>query len=138
MSEGVSFKSGKDIGEEPVIDDDARLTCSEYGAMTTAQAAYESGWQLAPLVCPRCRRRPSLPSTRAATWSGRRRAMLKVERYRDTRFWGLYEAGVLLCVTVCKKGAEAVKTRIERGKAVEKRPESKAVPTRRTARGRLV
>jgi hypothetical protein len=41
--------------------------------------------------------------------------MLSVERYRDTRFWGLYEAGQLLCVTVYKKGAEAVKTRIERG-----------------------
>ena len=41
--------------------------------------------------------------------------MLTVERYRDTRFWGLYEAGQLLCVTVYKKGAEAVKTRIERG-----------------------
>jgi hypothetical protein len=43
------------------------------------------------------------------------RAELTVERYRRTRFWGLYEAGVLLCVTVYKKGAEAVKTRIERG-----------------------
>jgi hypothetical protein len=42
--------------------------------------------------------------------------MLSIERYRSTRFWGLYEAGQLLCVTVYKKGAEAVKTRIERGK----------------------
>ncbi len=41
--------------------------------------------------------------------------MLTIERYRRTRFWGLYEAGQLLCVTVYKKGAEAVKTRIERG-----------------------
>ena len=41
--------------------------------------------------------------------------MLNIERYRGTRFWGLYEAGQLLCVTVYKKGAEAVKTRIERG-----------------------
>lgn len=41
--------------------------------------------------------------------------MLTVERYRRTRFWGLYEAGQLLCVTVYKKGAVAVKTRIERG-----------------------
>ncbi|MBV8517683.1 MAG: replication-relaxation family protein [Acidobacteria bacterium] len=45
----------------------------------------------------------------------RRCAMLNIERYRGTRFWGLYEAGQLLCVTVYKKGAEAVKTRIERG-----------------------
>ena len=41
--------------------------------------------------------------------------MLSIERYRRTRFWGLYEAGQLLCVTVYKKGAEAAKTRIERG-----------------------
>ncbi|HEV7765891.1 MAG TPA: hypothetical protein VGQ76_12885 [Thermoanaerobaculia bacterium] len=44
------------------------------------------------------------------------RAVLTVERYRRTRFWGLYESGTLLCVTVYKKGAEAVRTRIERGK----------------------
>jgi len=55
MSEVVSFKSGKDLGEEALIDDDARLACSACGAMTTAQAAYESGWQLAPLICPCCR-----------------------------------------------------------------------------------
>jgi len=41
--------------------------------------------------------------------------MLRIERYRRTRFWGLYEAGELLCVTVYKKGAETVKKRIERG-----------------------
>jgi hypothetical protein len=41
--------------------------------------------------------------------------MLTIERYRRTRFWGLYEAGELLCVTVYKKGARAVKERLERG-----------------------
>jgi hypothetical protein len=40
--------------------------------------------------------------------------MLRIERYRRTRFWGLYEAGELLCVTVYKKGAQAVKERLER------------------------
>lgn len=40
--------------------------------------------------------------------------MLSIERYRRTRFWGLYEAGELLCVTVYKKGAQAVKERLER------------------------
>lgn len=40
--------------------------------------------------------------------------MLTIERYRRTRFWGLYEAGELLCVTVYKKGAQAVKERLER------------------------
>ena len=41
--------------------------------------------------------------------------MLTIERYRRTRFWGLYESGALLCVTVYKKGAATVKERIERG-----------------------
>ena len=41
--------------------------------------------------------------------------MLTVERYARTRFWGLYENRQLLCVTVYKKGANAVKARIEGG-----------------------
>jgi len=40
--------------------------------------------------------------------------MFRVERYRRTRFWGLYEGDELLCVTVYKKGAQAVKERLER------------------------
>ncbi len=40
--------------------------------------------------------------------------MYTVERYRKTRFWALYEAGELVCVTVYKKGANAVKERLER------------------------
>ena len=46
-----------------------------------------------------------------------RRAMLTIARYRRTRFWGLYESDDLLCVTVYRKGAEAVRERLERGKA---------------------
>jgi hypothetical protein len=37
-----------------------------------------------------------------------------VERYRDSRFWALYDGGDLVCVTVYKKGANAVKERLER------------------------
>ena len=50
-------------------------------------------------------------------------AMLTIERYRRTRFWGLYESGVLLCVTVYKKGAAAVRTRIERGEPLAPPPQ---------------
>lgn len=46
--------------------------------------------------------------------------MLTIERYRRTRFWGLYESGVLLCVTVYKKGAQTAKARIERGEPFPK------------------
>ena len=58
------------------------------------------------------------------------RAELTVARYRRTRFWGLYEAGVLLCVTVYKKGAEAVKTRIERGTPLPPPPSPPPQPQR--------
>lgn len=39
--------------------------------------------------------------------------MITIERYRKTRFWAVYDAGELVCVTVYKKGAKAVKTRLE-------------------------
>lgn len=40
--------------------------------------------------------------------------MVTVEKYRQARFWAVYEAGELLCVTVYRKGAQAVKERLER------------------------
>jgi phosphoribosyl-dephospho-CoA transferase len=40
--------------------------------------------------------------------------MFRVEHYRRTRFWAVYESNELLCVTVYKKGATAVKERLER------------------------
>ena len=40
--------------------------------------------------------------------------MYTVERYRKTRFWAVYEAGELVCVTVYKRGANVVKERLER------------------------
>lgn len=42
--------------------------------------------------------------------------MLTVERYRKTRFWAVYDCAELVCVTVYKKGANAVKERLERPK----------------------
>lgn len=62
--------------------------------------------------------------------------MLRVEHYPGTRFWGLYEDGQLLCVTVYKKGAEAVKTRIERGTPAPPPPPPviEPEPPRRTRR----
>jgi hypothetical protein len=36
-----------------------------------------------------------------------------IERYKLTHFWALYEGGELVCVTVYKKGAIAVRDRLE-------------------------
>jgi len=49
-------------------------------------------------------------------------AMFRIERYGRTRFWALYEAEELLCLTVYKKGAAAVKERLERVEPTETRP----------------
>lgn len=40
--------------------------------------------------------------------------MYRVERYGTGRFWAVYKGGELVCVTVYKKGAKAVKDRLER------------------------
>lgn len=50
------FKSGKDLAEEPRYDDEESVTCEDCGATASDQSAYESGWQLAPPVCPDCLR----------------------------------------------------------------------------------
>ncbi len=38
--------------------------------------------------------------------------MFTIERYKLTHFWALYEGGELVCVTVYKKGAIAVRNRL--------------------------
>lgn len=42
--------------------------------------------------------------------------MITIERYRKTRFWAVYDAGELVCVTVYKKGAKAVKERLDKAR----------------------
>jgi hypothetical protein len=39
--------------------------------------------------------------------------VITVKRYRKTRFWAVYDADELVCVTVYKKGANAVKMRLD-------------------------
>ena len=38
---------------------------------------------------------------------------LWIERYGETRFFGLYDGDELVCVTVYKRGAKEVKKRLE-------------------------
>jgi hypothetical protein len=52
----LRFKSGKDLGEETLVEDDERVTCVDCGAIASDQEAYENGWQLVPPVCPNCLR----------------------------------------------------------------------------------
>ena len=39
--------------------------------------------------------------------------MLRITKYRNTRFWAVWEGPQLLCVTVYKKGALAVLRRLQ-------------------------
>ena len=39
--------------------------------------------------------------------------MLSITRYRNTRYWALWEGGQLLAVTVYKKGAVALMRRLQ-------------------------
>ena len=41
--------------------------------------------------------------------------MLHIAKYRNTRYWAVWERHRLLCVTVYKKGARAVIQRIQPG-----------------------
>jgi hypothetical protein len=59
-----------------------------------------------------------------------------VERYRDSRFWALYDGGELVCVTVYKKGANAVKERLEKLSGLppssRRRPQNADIDDRKT------
>jgi hypothetical protein len=54
--------------------------------------------------------------------------MVTGERYGKTRFWAVYEAGELVCVTVYKKGANAVKQRLARTSRQDAPSGSRAAP----------
>jgi hypothetical protein len=59
---------------------------------------------------------------------------LEIERY-GRRYWAVYEDGLLLCVTVYKKGARAVIARIVEGAGKEN--STAEVPIRPEPRGSL-
>lgn len=56
MSEAVLLKSGRDLGEEALIDSDDTVACESCHVIETDEAAYGNGWQLDPPVCPDCLR----------------------------------------------------------------------------------
>lgn len=56
MNEPITFKSGKDLGEETRTDDDDTITCAGCGNVESDERAFEAGWQMEPPVCPDCLR----------------------------------------------------------------------------------
>jgi len=49
----------------------------------------------------------------ASARSARRPAVLRITKYRNTRYWALWEGHQLLCVTVYKRGALTVMRRLQ-------------------------
>src|SRR5262245_6693174 len=49
----------------------------------------------------------------ASAHYARRPAVLRITKYRNTRYWALWEGHQLLCVTVYKKGAVAIMRRLQ-------------------------
>jgi hypothetical protein len=55
MNEPTAFKSGRDLGNGPVVDEET-LCCVGCGAAELPDKAYEAGWQIEPAACPDCLR----------------------------------------------------------------------------------
>lgn len=110
MAELRAFKSGKDLRKAA---EEETATCVGCGTSERAERAYENGWQFAPEVCPDCLSW-SVIDTDGSEESEMSAAAktIEVERY-GRRFWSVREDGELLCVAVYRKGANAVKARIE-------------------------
>jgi hypothetical protein len=56
MPDLITFKSGKDPGEETRTALVETVTCIECAKVETDERAYEEGWQIDPVVCPDCLR----------------------------------------------------------------------------------
>jgi len=103
MEGELSFKSGKDLAASTVVTPSEVLSCESCGQRVACATAIASGWQLQPPACPDCLR-----------W-----AVSQVEsRFhieKRGRFWAVLDGETLVCITVYRKGAEAVVARIATG-----------------------
>jgi hypothetical protein len=63
------------------------------------------------LVTPDAKRKAIRASV--VTETSGERGSVRLERYRGTRYWAVYDGEELVCVTVYKKGARVVRDRLE-------------------------
>jgi len=52
---------------------------------------------------------------------GKRRQQVRVERYKHGRHWAVIDEGRLLAVTVYRKGAEAIRERLQADRPAKRR-----------------
>jgi hypothetical protein len=100
----VAFKRGSDLAGSVVPHGMRSITCESCGKQAELAAAGDLGWQVRPPVCPDCLR------WTAADLIADRESAVKIEK--RGRFWAVYEKNQLLCLTVYRRGADAVATRI--------------------------
>jgi hypothetical protein len=104
MEQGeTEFKRGSDLTETPNLGSASYLSCESCGGHAEQGAASDLGWQVRPPVCPDCLRWSATDSEAAPS--------LITIRPRG-RYWSVYDRGELICVTVYRKGAEAVAARL--------------------------
>lgn len=104
MHREVAFKRGSDLLGSVAPHGMRSITCESCGKAAESEAARDLGWQVRPPVCPDCLRW-------AATGKiADREAVIRVER--RGRFWAVYEGEQVLCLTVYRRGADAVVARI--------------------------
>lgn len=100
----VAFKRGSDLLGSVAPHGMRSIACESCGKEAERGAARDLGWQVRPLVCPDCLQW-------AATGEiADRAAAIRVER--RGRFWAVYEGDQLLCLTVYRRGADAIVARI--------------------------
>lgn len=100
MEGEVLFKKGSDLDPAARSAASETLTCESCGCRVEAVAASESGWQVRPPVCPDCLR-----------WAvAEVRSRFRIEKHG--RFWAVMDGETLICVTVYRRGADAVLCRL--------------------------
>ena len=100
----VAFKRGSDLTGSVVPHGMRSITCENCGARTESDAAKEQGWQLRPPVCPDCLRWTTVDVVADQD------SAIRIEK--RGRHWAVLEDGQLLCLTVYRRGARAVASRL--------------------------
>lgn len=106
MDREVAFKKGSDQASV-TADVVESLACESCSVRVDPRAARDDGWQVTPPVCPECLRWNVVDDGTPER--------IRIER--RGRHWAVYENGELLCITVYRKGARAVASRLRQREA---------------------
>jgi hypothetical protein len=131
MHESISRPGSPPLHEQRSAHSD-QLVCVGCGEITLGMSAADSGWLIAPPVCPDCLRWRAVESADATDTSRTPQPcqlppttdVQKDPAYtieRRGRFWSVLDRGTLVCLTAYRKGAAEVKRRLEEKERVRTR-----------------